>query len=305
MEILDPEIKPVLEFMKNIPPMKDLQVERMREMEEEFAKSSTPIKLPLRKVEDREIEGREGPIKVRIYTPMEEKPLGTVVFYHGGGFTLGSIITHDAITRRLTVHSKSRVISVDYRKAPEHKFPVAIYDAQDAFEWAAKNFGGSKLCVGGDSAGGNLAAVVAQLARGGNHPLDLQVLIYPVLNQAGLEPSMIRFSQDLLLTEEDMRWFGEQYNPSRTGWVDPLASPILTEDLKGLAPAVIVTAEFDPLRDQGEAYAALLRRAGVPVLGMRYTGTVHGFLSFPTKMGRNAIASIGSFIASEFSGHSE
>ena len=150
-----------------------------------------------------------------------------------------------------------------------------------------------------------LAAVVAQLARGRKHPLDLQVLIYPVLNQAGLEPSMVSFSEGLLLTEEDMRWFGEQYNPNRAGWVDPLASPILTEELYGLAPAVIVTAEFDPLRDQGEAYAALLRKAGVSVLGMRYTGTVHGFLSFPTRMGRSAIASIGSFVASEFSGHGE
>jgi acetyl esterase len=300
MEILDPEIKPILEFMKDLPPLKEITAAKAREMEADYAKLTTP-NLPLEKVEDQKIPGRDGSIRVRIYTPIAE-PFGTVVFFHGGGFAVGSIETHDGICRRLAFASKCRVISVDYRLAPEHKFPAAVYDSQDAFEWASKNFGG-KLCVAGDSAGGNLAAVVAQLERN-NHELRLQVLIYPVLNQAGVEPSRIQFA-GLLLKEEDMHWFGEQYHASRVSIVDPLASPLLLDDLKGLAPAVLVTAEFDPLRDQGETYAMLLRKAGVPVIGTRYTGTIHGFLSFPTKMSKNAIEAIGAFILSEFSGGNE
>jgi acetyl esterase len=300
MEILDPEIKPILEFMKGLPPLKEITAAKAREMRAEYAKLTTP-NLPLEKVEDQKIPGRDGSIPVRTYTPIAE-PLGTILFFHGGGFAVGSIETHDGICRRLAFASKCRVISVDYRLAPEHKFPAAVHDSQDAFEWAAKNFRG-KLCVAGDSAGGNLAAVIAQLARL-NHELQLQVLIYPVLNHAGVEPSRIQFA-GLLLKEEDMHWFGEQYHANRMTIIDPLASPLLVEDLKGVAPAVIVTAEFDPLRDQGETYAMLLRKAGVPVIGTRYTGTIHGFLSFPTKMSKNAIEAIGAFISSEFSGSNE
>lgn len=301
MVVLDPEIKPILEFAgKNIPPMREVSLAKAREMELQFSKMSPVPPVQVRTVEDQVVDGRDAQIKVRIYTPTTV-PIGSVVYYHGGGFVLGSIETHDAICRRLVNASECRVISVDYRLAPEHKFPAAVHDAYDAFEWTVERFGG-KVCVSGDSAGGNLAAVVAQLAsKNGKDALKLQALVYPVLNQAGIERSVIEFSEDYLLTADDMTWFGEQYHTSASDSVDPLASPIHAADLAGLPPAIIITAECDPLRDQGEAYTSLLRKAGVPVIGLRYTGTIHGFMSFPNKMGINAIETVGAFIKSELS----
>jgi acetyl esterase len=292
---LDPDVERLLNQFKDVPPLKETPVQIARKWELEYAKASNPVVEQVEKVEDKGIQGRETNIPIRVYTPIAQ-PVGTVVFYHGGGFVLGGIETHDQLCRRLANASECRLVSVEYRLAPEHKFPAAVTDSYDAFRWATQNFEG-EVCVAGDSAGGNLAAVVAQLAKeNGDRQPSLQVLIYPVLNLLGVEKSVTDFAEGYFLTLEEMLWFRRQYLSSDADAANPLASPMLTPDLSELPPAIIVTAEYDPLRDQGEAYSALLRKAGVTVLGLRYTGVTHGFMSFPITAGAAATEALASFI---------
>jgi acetyl esterase/lipase len=220
-----------------------------------------------------------------------------LVFYHGGGWTIGDLDTHDALCRLTCRDAGIHVLSIDYRLAPEHPAPAAVEDAYAAFKWAYEHAGElgalpGRVAVGGDSAGGNLAAVVSQLARddGGPAPV-LQWLIYPRTDFTAQTRSMSLFARGFLLTRRDMDWFEAQYlRGSGVDPTDPRISPLLAESLSGLAPALIAVGGFDPLRDEGESYAAALRAAGTPV-DLRYMGSLtHGFANLFQLGGDAAIA---------------
>lgn len=248
-----------------------------------FRKGNTPIG----KVEDRSIPGPCGEIGVRIYTPINTSSnvLSGLVFFHGGGFVLGDLDTHDDLCRVLTNESGFRVISVDYRLAPEHPFPAAVDDCFAATKWAVENaamlgIDPRRFAVGGDSAGGNLAAVVSQLARDGGPEIAFQLLIYPVAQLGAPDtPSMRENAKGYFLEKEGMEWFTRLYAPDKDSRHDPRLSPLQAKDLGGLPPAYVITAGFDPLRDEGRDYAYALDKAGVPVTYVNYPGMVHGFFS--------------------------
>jgi acetyl esterase len=233
-------------------------------------------------VEDRTVDGDGGPIPVRIYRPASAGPLGLLVWYHGGGFVIGGIDTADATARDLTVGAGCVVVSVDYRLAPEHRFPAAPDDAWTVLRWAvdhAAELGADpgRLAVGGDSAGGTLAAVTAIRARDERVPLRHQLLVYPVTDLAGSFGSRVENGEGYLLTKDTMEWFEDCYLGDHEPH-DPEVSPLYA-DLAGVAPAHVLTAGFDPLRDEGQAYAEALAAAGVPVLDDRYPTMVHLFLA--------------------------
>jgi acetyl esterase len=250
---------------------------RRRRLSAVYAGKPTPVGA----VRDLDLDG----LRARHYAPAEPgAPHPLLVYYHGGGFTYGDLETHDGVCRILCRHAGAHVLAIDYRLAPEHRFPAAVEDARAALRWAfanARALGADpqRVGVGGDSAGGNLAAVVSQLAArdGGPAPV-LQLLIYPATDFSQRRRSRELFGEGFLLTNAEMDWFETNYlGPARTHARDPRASPLLAEDLSGLAPAYIVTAAFDPLRDEGEEYAAALGRAGTPVTLRRFPGFIHAF----------------------------
>jgi acetyl esterase len=256
-----------------------------------------PPGAPVARVVNQTIPGPAGSIPVRIYYPSESTPLPVLVWYHGGGWVLGTLDGVDHVGRELANTANCIVVSVDYRLAPEHKFPACPDDCEAAYYWAVENaasLGGDprRVAVGGDSAGGNLAAVVSLRAREAGRPLPaFQLLIYPVTDADFTRPSYVENADGYMLTEVSMRWFWDQYVNSPEEMADPQASVIRASDLSGLPPALIITAEFDPLRDEGEAYGELLRQAGVPVTVTRYDGMIHGFFGQFTMVdkGREAI----------------
>jgi acetyl esterase len=259
---------------------------------------------PLAAVEDRHIPGPETALPVRIYTPAGTGPFPLLVYFHGGGWVLGNLDTHDALCRALANEAGRVVVSVDYRLAPEHKHPAPLEDAYAATAWVAANAASlhgdpSRLAVGGDSAGGNLAAGVALLARDRRGPaLTGQVLIYPVTDYSFDTPSYRDCAEGYFLTRDEMVWFWGQHLSSQADGSSPYASPLRAADLSGLPAAVVVTAEFDPLRDEGEAYGRRLAEAGVPVVVTRYPGMIHNFLRTARAMrcGREAIKQMGAFL---------
>jgi acetyl esterase len=242
-------------------------------------------------VRELEIEGADGPLRARHYRPLhasaaEKPPL--LVFFHGGGFVIGDLDTHDEPCRMLCRHAQIQVLSVDYRLAPEHPFPAGVRDARAAFTWAvahAHELGAEAdhVAVGGDSAGGNLSAVTAQLAaRDGGPSPALQLLIYPTVDLTGARTTSGRlFAEGFYLTENDRQWCTRHYLSGTEGAADPRASPALG-DLSGLAPAIVITAGFDPLRDEGEVYSETLRKAGTRVVLDRAPGLIHGFINMTT-----------------------
>jgi len=235
-------------------------------------------------VETRTVPGPAGPLSARLYVPPEvDPPRPLVVYYHGGGWVVGDLDTHDATCRRLAQQARTAVLAVDYRLAPEHRFPAAVEDALAAFAWAAREARAlgcdpARIAVAGDSAGGTLAAVTARLAvrAGGPRPIA-QLLIYPVTDLSTKHASYRRFGEGFFLTEAEMDWYRAHYLPDESAARDARASPLLATDLHDLPPAVVVTAGFDVLRDEGEAYAERLKQAGVPVELRRAAGLIHGF----------------------------
>jgi acetyl esterase len=232
--------------------------------------------------EDRTIAGPQGPLRVRIYRPPGTATAPLVTYFHGGGWVIGDIDTHDGSCRILSRRTGAVVVSVDYRLAPEHRFPAAVDDCVAATAWVAAHgveLGGDpgRLGVAGDSAGGNLAAAVTQRARlAGGPAIAAQALVYPAVDFTTVRPSFETNGEGYLLTADAVRWFAAQYLGDHDP-ADPLASPLLA-DLAGLPPAVVATAEFDPLRDEGRAYAEALDRAAVPVRLLEFPGLVHGFM---------------------------
>jgi len=211
--------------------------------------------------------------------------LPVLVFFHGGGWVVGNIDSHEAMCRHLSNRAECAVLSVDYRMGPEHKFPAAVEDCFAATAWTADNaaalgIDSRRLAVGGDSAGGNLAAVVSLLARDKGAPrISCQVLIYPATDAAMRHDSVARYAEGYVLTRATMRWFYEQYLRTPDDAADWRVSPLLAPDLSHLPPAYVLTAGYDPLCDEGDAYAARLAAAGVPVTHRRFPGQVHGFVT--------------------------
>jgi acetyl esterase len=235
-------------------------------------------------VSDLTIPGPAGPIPGRFYEPpglgIEERPL--IVYFHGGGWTIGDLDTCDGVCRFLALEVPATVLSVEYRLAPEQPFPAAVEDAVAAFRWAAVDnerlgVDPSRIGIAGDSAGGNLAAAVSLLARDDSPSPAMQALIYPVTDAVGGQRSRDRFARGFLLTKADMDWFERHYLPDGSDHTDPRVSMLRAEDLAGLPPAYVTTAGFDPLRDEGEAYAERLREAGVKVTLRRHPSLIHGF----------------------------
>jgi acetyl esterase/lipase len=267
-----------------------------------------PPGAPVARVENRTIPGPAGSIPVRIYYPTEQTPLPVLVWYHGGGWVLGTLDASDHTCRELANSAGCIVVSVDYRLAPEHKFPASPDDCEAAYCWVlehAESFGGDprRVAVGGDSAGGNLAAVVSLRARERGRELPVfQLLIYPVTDHDFSRASYLQNAEGYLLTTVGMRWFWDQYVNSADEMAHPHASVLRASDVSGLPPALIVTAEFDPLRDEGEAYGDLLRAAGVPVKVTRYDGMIHGFFGMFTMIdkGRDAVRESAEALASAF-----
>jgi acetyl esterase len=237
------------------------------------------------RVENRGVPGPGGDLPLRIYTPGGAGPFPVVVYFHGGGWVFGNPDSHDGTCRSLANAVPAVVVSVDYRLAPEHPWPAAAEDAHAAVSWVAAHAAtiGSdprRLAVAGDSAGGNLAAVVAQMARDRGGPaLRHQALVYPVIDATFDTPSYRDNANGYFLTRDMMMWFWDHYAPGPVARAHAYASPWRATTLNGLPPALVLTAEFDPLRDEGEAYAARLREAGVPVQLRRYDGMIHGFFS--------------------------
>ena len=224
-----------------------------------------------------------GDLSVRVYRPESAEPLPIVLYFHGGGWVLGSIDTHDGYCRALADSAQAVVVSAEYRLAPEHVFPTAAEDCFAATVWAATHaseIGGDplRLAVAGDSAGGNLAAAVALMARDRDAlSIALQVLIYPITDHDFETASYRELADGYMLTRDAMIWFWDQYCPNLDDRSHPYASPIRASDLAGLAPALVLTAGFDPLRDEGAAYARELESSGVPVTFKNYAGMIHGF----------------------------
>lgn len=245
----------------------------------------TRPRIAVSKTEDIVVPGPVTAIPLRIYTPEGQGPFPTIVFYHGGGFVTGSINSHDNVARQLARDTNSLVISVDYRLAPEHPFPASLEDAYAALLWAAEHapeFNGrvDQLLTAGDSAGGNLAAAVCLLSREEKGPpIHMQILLYPSTTMLEtLYDSRANFT-GYVLTEKMVRYIRSVYVPNEADWKSPYASPLETKDFQGLPPAYIMTAAFDPLRDEGKLYADCLAEAGIPVKYENIEGMIHGFMT--------------------------
>jgi|tagenome__1003787_1003787.scaffolds.fasta_scaffold20962119_2 acetyl esterase len=259
---------------------------------------------PVYAIEDDDADG----VPVRVYRPSPDPALPVVVFFHGGGWTIGTVDQYDPVARRIANASDAIVVSVEYRLAPEHPFPAPLEDCWHALQWAAKNaatFGGDpgRLAVMGDSAGGNLAAVCAIQARDAGGPaLALQVLVYPVTDCDFSTESYADNGAGYLLEAPRMRWFFDCYTRGGADPTDWRLSPLRARDFSDVAPAFVLTAEFDPLRDEGEAYARRLHDAGVAVTKHRYDGQVHLFFSLPGLMddSREAIERVGTALQRAF-----
>ena len=285
---LDPQVQAVIELVARAgrPAYHTLSPKDARQLFLETRPASTPTPPQIGAVRNLVAETAQGAIPLRVYRPSgvpDSTRLPAYVYFHGGGWVIGDLETHDVLCRQLTAAAGASVVSVDYRLAPEHKFPAAADDAWAATGWivahaAELGLDADRVAVGGDSAGGNLAAVVALMARDAGGPaIRQQVLIYPVTDVMRETRSYADFAEGYMLTRDSMRWFIAHYLRSSHDARDWRVSPLRASSLAGLPPALIVTAGFDPLRDEGEMYAGRLRDAGVMVDYVCYGGMIHGF----------------------------
>jgi acetyl esterase len=297
---LDAIVKGLLDQMaaNPMPKLWEVPPAQGRELYRMISQTLEPQGLAIGKIENMSCPGPGGDIKLRVYTPVAggSTALPCLVYFHGGGWVIGDLDSHDALCRTLANESGARVVAVDYRLAPEHRFPAAADDCFMATKWVEENasklgIDANRIAVAGDSAGGNLAAVVCLMAKKGGPQLVYQLLIYPVTQFKAETGSMNAFAQGYFLEKQAMTWFFDQYAPGSdpNDWrVSPLAAP----DVSGVPKAYVVTAGFDPLKDEGKAYADKLNRAGVAAVHVDYPGMVHGFfnMSGVVPTAREAIA---------------
>jgi acetyl esterase/lipase len=289
---LDPQARALLEALARIgmPQPGTVPVEVLRAVHAKRRLALPPG--PDLEVQPLEMPTPAGTVAARLYRP-REGPLPALLWFHGGGFAIGSVAESDADCRHLAALSGCAILSVEYRLAPEHPFPAGLEDCMATTSWVVAHAGGlgldpSRIGVGGDSAGGNLAACVARIARErGGPPLRFQLLVYPITDLASLDTlSYLANADGFYLSRRSMEYFRDQYVPDAASRTDPSVSPLRAADLRGLPPAFVVTAEFDPLRDEGDAYARRLQDAGVAVTHRRYDGMIHGFFSMHTHLDR-------------------
>jgi acetyl esterase len=284
---LDEQARALLEELESgvAPPSSTLSVATGRQLLDDLFATQTPE--PVGEVTDIEIQGPNGPIPLRIYSPEGEGPFPVLVFFHGGGWVRGSLDAYDGTCRLLTDEADCVVVSVGYRRAPEHPFPAGLEDCYAATAWAAEYAADlqgdpDRVAVGGDSAGGNLTAAVTLAARDRDGPdLAHQLLIYPSVNPPSVRwfDSYDDYETDYFLEMDSVEWYLDQYLSGAADIGNAYAFPLRARDLSGLPPATVITAGFDPLVDEGTAYAERLDEAGVPVEHRNYEGQIHGFLS--------------------------
>jgi len=285
---LDPAAKRLLDMLAAAGGMADITTMTPQKMREGFRRlaQSVDVKgVPVGEIENGELPGPGGALPFRLYRPQHPaaRPLPALVFFHGGGCVFGDLDTHDGLCRMLSAESGCAVISLDYRRAPEHGFPAAIEDSYAATQWvvehaAALGLDAGRIAVGGDSAGGGLAAGVCPMASGNRGPrLALQVLFCPVMNMRAETPSRRDFADGYFLNQATIDWMLRQYCDAEQDIDDPRLSPLRAPQFSGLPPAHIHTAEFDPLRDEGEAYATKLRHAGIAARYTCHAGMIHYF----------------------------
>lgn len=304
---LYPEVRALLEASEaeGAPAVETLSPAEARQAAIDALKATASQPEAIGRVEDLRIPHPERPIPVRIFTPAAEGPFPCLVYFHGGGWVLCDLDTHEAVCRAIARRAAAVVVAVDYALSPEYKFPAAVEDCYAAIQWVAANAARlgvdpSRIAVGGDSAGGNLATVMCLKARDeGGPPLALQVLVYPVTNLASFDtPSYREFAEGYYLTRAEMEWFRGHYLARAGDAQNPYASPLLAPDLRGLPPALVITAECDTLRDEGEAYARRLAEAGVEAACTRYGGMIHPFFSLGGvfSQGRRAIEQVAAAV---------
>ncbi|BCL84223.1 alpha/beta hydrolase [Ktedonobacteria bacterium brp13] len=285
---LDPQTNAALKRLRaiNYTLTRDFTPEQARRRERALTQLTAPNKPEqVANTENRDIPGPAGAIPIRIYTPQGYGPFPILLYFHSGGGVIGNLDSEDGLCRRLANLSECLVVSVDYRLGPEYRFPIGLEDCYAATQWVAEqaiNFNGdaSRIAVSGMSAGGNLAAVIAHMAHDrGGHPLIFQLLLVPITDfRLPQTVSLTEYADGHLLTQEDLIWFGDHYLNSEEDRTNPLASPYLASSFAGLPPALIITAECDPLRDDGECYGKRLQEANIPVTISRRSGAIHGFI---------------------------
>lgn len=286
--MLDPQARALIDLMteRGVPPTHTLVPTEARRLYRERRAYAQPAPITMAEVRDLSASGPHGPIGLRLYRPeTAPSPAPALVYYHGGGWVIGDLDTHDVLCRELAHRAGCAVVAVDYRLAPEHRFPAAVDDCLAATRWvhaqaSALGLDGSRLALGGDSAGGNLAAVTAIALRDGGGPqARLQVLIYPGTDMRAVAPSHTVNGQGYMLTADSIAYFRGHYMPGEAQWPDWRASPLLHPDLSRLPPALVVTAGYDPLRDEGLQYADKLSQAGVPTQYVCFERQIHGFIT--------------------------
>lgn len=288
------------------PALDQLTVEEFRASARERHRPTGPL-VPISSVMNLDADASVGPLRMRVFRPLERRDLPVTVYFHGGGWTVCDLDTHDETCRRLANASQSLVVAVEYRLAPESPFPAAVDDCFAALRWVSEyaiELGAdpSRMAVCGDSAGGTLATVVSLMARDAGGPsIRAQVLIVPVVDAISNRPSYIENAEGYFLTRDAMAWFFRHYFSGSSG-PDWRAFPIQRTDLAGLPPALVITAEYDPLRDEGEDFALRLAQAGVPTTLCRYPGTIHQFVVLAARLpqGQRAIAQMGDFLRAQF-----
>ena len=308
---LDPDVAEGLALIEAtgiMQPWEGKTPDEVREITSLITEFCAPLGGPVAAEEDRIIPGQGSDLSVRVYTPERSGPLPMIVYLHGGGWVLYELDTFNPICRDLANAAGAIVVAVAYRLAPEHPFPAAVDDAYATVRWVAEHAGavggdGSRIAVAGDSSGGNLSAVTALRCREqGGPPLAFQLIINPVTDCDLDTASYHEYAVGLFLTREQMRWYWDHYVPDPAERVHPWASPLRAADLSGLPPALVFTAENDPLRDEGEAYAARLAAAGVPTTARRVDGVIHGFMNLgnATPKGAAAVNEAGAALRAAF-----
>jgi acetyl esterase len=286
--MLDPQARALIDLMaaRQVPATHTLPHEQARSVYRDRRAVTQPDPPEVGSVRDLQATGPAGPIPMRLYKPLQAAAqLPVLVYYHGGGWVIGDLDTHDVVCRQLCVNSGAAVLSVDYRLGPEHRFPAAVDDAHAAVRWvraeaAAHGLDAGRLAVGGDSAGGNLAAVTALVMReAGDAPALFQLLIYPATDMRAVAPSHSHNGQGYLLTSDTIGYFRGHYITDAAQWSDWRSSPLLASDLQGLPPALVLTAGYDPLRDEGLQYADALSSAGNRVQYVCFERQIHGFIT--------------------------